>query len=159
MTRNARTPSSLTDYQRNQFEPRWMPASAPSSSSSMPIPPNSPPPSPISRRAAKPSTARDTKWNAEDARIDNAYKTAMADYTNKKTAYDKAKTAYDNANIVTRQFITVPADPGIAAPCARITTDLKSSLVADLDAQIKFNEAELAHHQQPAPRPRHQGGG
>src|SRR6185369_16242560 len=35
--------------------------------------------------------ARNTKWNAEDARIENEYKTKKADWDNKKAAYDKAK--------------------------------------------------------------------
>ena len=47
---------------------------------------------------------RDTKWNAEEARIDNAYKSAMADYTNKKTAYEKAKAEYDNANFLKKEL-------------------------------------------------------
>src|SRR5207244_6300609 len=33
--------------------------------------------------------ARATKWNAEEARIENAYKAKLADYTNRKTAYLK----------------------------------------------------------------------
>ena len=37
-------------------------------------------------------------------RIDNAYKSAMADYTNKKTAYDKDKAEYENANFVKKSW-------------------------------------------------------
>ena len=37
---------------------------------------------------------RATKWNAEEARIENAYKAKMAAYTNKKSAYEKEKAAY-----------------------------------------------------------------
>ena len=40
---------------------------------------------------------RDTKWNAEEARIDNDYKTKLADYQNKKAQYVKDKADYDNA--------------------------------------------------------------
>ena len=86
--------------------------------------------------------ARDTKWNAEEARIDNAYKTAMADYTNKKTAYDKAKAEYDNANIIKRQLMKEPVDPGVP-PVREDNTVLRSALVADLEAEIKSKEAEL----------------
>jgi hypothetical protein len=86
--------------------------------------------------------ARDTKWNAEQARIDNAYQTAMADYANKKAAYDKARAAYDNANFVQREFMKEPVDPGVP-PVREVNTVLKSSLVADLDSQIKAKEAEL----------------
>ena len=48
---------------------------------------------------------RAAKWNAEEARIDNAYKAKLADYTNKKTAYDKDKAEYDNASFVKRLVI------------------------------------------------------
>src|SRR6266478_6579694 len=44
--------------------------------------------------------ARATKWNAEEARIENNYKTILADYTNRKMAYEKAKAEYDNANFI-----------------------------------------------------------
>src|SRR5262249_59187266 len=34
---------------------------------------------------------RATKWNADEARIENAYKTKLAEYTNKKNQYLKDK--------------------------------------------------------------------
>jgi hypothetical protein len=86
--------------------------------------------------------ARDTKWNAEEARIDNAYKVKLADYTNKKNAYEKAKQEYDNANFVKRQLLKEPIDPGVP-PVREANTMLKSTLVADLDTQIKAKEGEL----------------
>jgi len=85
---------------------------------------------------------RDTKWNAEEARIDNDYKAKMADYTNKKTAYDKAKAEYDNANFIKRQLMTEPVDPGVP-PTRESNTVLKSSLASDIESQIKEKEAEL----------------
>ena len=86
---------------------------------------------------------RDSKWNAEEARIDNAYKAAMADYTNKKTAYDKAKAEYDNANFVKKELMKEPVDPGVP-PVRESNTVLKSALLAEIEAQIKSKEAELA---------------
>src|SRR5438093_1248181 len=56
---------------------------------------------------------RATKWNAEEARIENAYKANKADYDNKKAAYEKAKGEYDNANFLKRQFMTEPVNPGV----------------------------------------------
>jgi hypothetical protein len=87
--------------------------------------------------------ATDSKWNAEEARIDNAYQTAMADYTNKKAAYDKAKAEYDNANFVKKELMKEPVDPGVP-PVRESNTVLKSSLITDIEAQIKAKEAELA---------------
>ena len=52
--------------------------------------------------------ARATKWNAEEARIENAYKAKMADYTNKKAAYEKDKAEYDSANFLMRQLMKEP---------------------------------------------------
>ncbi len=86
--------------------------------------------------------ARDTKWNAEEAHIDNDYKAKLADYQNKKAAYDKAKAEYDNANFLRRQLMPEPVDPGVP-PVRQSNTDLKSSVLADLDAQIKAKEDEL----------------
>jgi hypothetical protein len=86
--------------------------------------------------------ARDTKWNAEEARIDNAYKAKLADYTNKKTAYDKDKAAYDNANFLKRELMKEPVDPGVP-PVRESNTMLRSALVADIEAEIKAKEAEL----------------
>src|SRR5207247_9352065 len=39
---------------------------------------------------------RATKWNAEEARIENVYKAKLADYTNAKATYDKARAEYDS---------------------------------------------------------------
>ena len=63
------------------------------------------------RREAE--VARATKWNAEEARIENAYKAKMAAYTNKKTAYEKDKAEYDGANFLKRQLMREPVDPGV----------------------------------------------
>jgi hypothetical protein len=86
--------------------------------------------------------ARASKWNAEEARIDNSYKTKLADYTNKKAAYEKAKAEYDNANFLKRQLMREPVDPGVP-PVREDNTILKPAEVADIDAQIKGKEAEL----------------
>lgn len=83
-----------------------------------------------------------SKWNAEEARIENAYKTKLAAYTNKKNAYEKDKEEYDNANILKRQLMREPVSPGVP-PEREVNTILKPTLVADLDAQIKAKEAEL----------------
>jgi hypothetical protein len=82
------------------------------------------------------------KWNVEEARIDNAYKAKLADYTNKKTAYVKDKEEYDNAGFLKRQILKVPVDPGVP-PERETNTILKPALIADIDAQIKAKEAEL----------------
>lgn len=86
--------------------------------------------------------SRASKWNAEEARIENAYKTKLAAYTNKKTAYEKDKADYEKANIVKRQLMREPVDPGVA-PEREANTILKPTLIADLDAQIKAKETEL----------------
>lgn len=83
-----------------------------------------------------------SKWNAEEARIENAYKTKLAAYTNKKNAYEKDKAEYESANIIKRQLMSEPVDPGVP-PEREVNTILKPTLVADLDAQIKAKEAEL----------------
>src|ERR1051326_6933453 len=85
---------------------------------------------------------RNTKWNAEEARIENAYKTKKADWDNKKAAYDKAKTEYDNANFLKRQLMKEPVSPGVP-PERESNTVLKPTAVADIDAQIQSKEAEL----------------
>jgi hypothetical protein len=87
--------------------------------------------------------ARATKWNSEDARLENAYKAKLAEYTNRKTAYLKDKAEYDGANFLRRQLMKEPIDPGVA-PEREANTNLKSTLVAELEAQIKAKEAELA---------------
>ena len=86
--------------------------------------------------------ARATKWNAEEARIENAYKAKMADYANKKAAYEKDKAEYDSANFLKRQLMREPVDPGVP-PERESNTILKPTLVAEIDAQIKAKEAEL----------------
>lgn len=85
---------------------------------------------------------RATKWNAEEARIENAYKAKLAEYTNKKTAYEKDKAEYDNANFLKRQLMKEPVSPGVP-PEREANTILKPTAVADIDAQIKAKEAEL----------------
>src|SRR5213595_3775253 len=57
--------------------------------------------------------ARATKWNAEEACIENAYKPKLADYTKKKAAYVKDKAEYDKANFLKRKFMREPVDPGV----------------------------------------------
>lgn len=102
----------------------------------------------ISKAIADLRTRRETevaaasKWNAEEARIENAYKTKLSAYTNKKNAYEKDKAEYENANIIKRQLMGEPVDPGVP-PEREVNTILKPTLVADLDAQIKSKEAEL----------------
>ena len=54
-----------------------------------------------------------TKWNAEEARIENAYKAKFAEYTNKKTAYLKDTRRHDHANFLKRKFMSEPVDPGV----------------------------------------------
>src|SRR5213594_358104 len=85
---------------------------------------------------------RATKWNAEEARIENAYKAKLADYTNRKTAYLKDKAEYDKANFIRRKFMSEPVDPGVP-PEREVNTILKPTLVAELEEQIKAKEAEL----------------
>lgn len=85
---------------------------------------------------------RGTTWNAEEARIDNAYKAKLAEYTNKKTAYDKDRAEYDNAGFLKRQVLKEPIDPGVP-PERESNKILKPVLVADIDAQISAKEAEL----------------
>jgi len=85
---------------------------------------------------------RATKWNLEEARIENAYKTKLADYTNRKAAYDKDKAEYDNANVLRRQLMKEPISPGVA-PERESNAILKPTAIADIDAQIKAKETEL----------------
>ncbi len=85
---------------------------------------------------------RATKWNAEEARIENDYKVKMTDYANKKAAYDKAKAEYDNANFLKRQLMKEPVSPGVP-PEREANTVLKPTAIADIDAQIKTKETEL----------------
>ena len=82
------------------------------------------------------------KWNAEQARIDNAYNAKLAAYTNKKTQYDKDKAAYDHASYFKRVLMMEPVDPGVP-PERENNTFLKPVEVADIEAQISTKEAEL----------------
>src|SRR5258708_3384611 len=85
---------------------------------------------------------RATTWNAEEARLENDFKAKLAEYTNKKSAYDKARSEYDGANFVRRQFMKEPVSPGVA-PERESNTILKPTAVAEIDGQIKAKEAEL----------------
>lgn len=85
---------------------------------------------------------RASKWNAEEARIENGYKTKMAEYANKKAAYEKAKAEYEGANFLKRQLMREPVDPGVP-PVRETNTILKPAEIAEIDAQIKAKEAEL----------------
>ncbi len=87
--------------------------------------------------------SRAASWNVEEARIENAFKARMAEYTNKKTAYEKEKAEYDSANVLRRQLMKEPVDPGVP-PAREVNKILKPTLVAELEAQIKAKESELA---------------
>jgi hypothetical protein len=85
---------------------------------------------------------RASKWNVEEARIENAYKAKMVEYANKKAAYEKAKAAYDNANILKRKLMKDPVSPGVP-PERETNAILQPTAVAEIDASIKTKEAEL----------------
>jgi len=85
---------------------------------------------------------RNAKWNAEDAKIENAYKAKKADWDNKKAQYDKDKAEYDNANFLKRKLMKEPVSPGVP-PEREANTVLKPTAVAEIDAQIQAKEAEL----------------
>src|SRR5436190_297902 len=85
---------------------------------------------------------RATTWNAEEARIENAYKAKLTAYTNKKNAYDKDKAEYDGANFIKRQLMKEPVNPGVP-PEREVNKILKPTLVAELETQIKAKESEL----------------
>ncbi|MEI6084679.1 MAG: hypothetical protein WCS70_10300 [Verrucomicrobiota bacterium] len=85
---------------------------------------------------------RATAWNAEEARIENAYKAKLVAYTNLRAAYEKDQAEYDNANFFRRQLMREPVNPGVP-PVREANTILKPTLVAELDAQINAKEAEL----------------
>jgi hypothetical protein len=85
---------------------------------------------------------RATKWNAEEARIENAYKAKMAAYANQKAAYEKDKAEYVNANFLKRQLMKEPVAPGVP-PERESNTVLKPTLIVEIDAQIKAKETEL----------------
>jgi hypothetical protein len=90
------------------------------------------------------------KWHTEEARIDNVYQTAMADYANKKAAYEKDKAEYAAANFLHRQLMREPVDPGVP-PVREANKFAKpadldgrpAALIAEIDAQLKAKEAEL----------------
>ncbi len=86
--------------------------------------------------------AHATKWNAEEARIENDYQTKAAEYANKKAAYEKDKAVFENANYLKRHLMKEPVDPGVP-PGRESNTILKPTLIAELDAQIQAKEAEL----------------
>lgn len=85
---------------------------------------------------------RASKWNIEEARIENAYKAKLADYTNRKTAYEKDKAEYEHANFLKRQLMKEPIDPGVP-PEREANMVLKPTAVAEIDTQIQAKEAEL----------------
>ncbi len=85
---------------------------------------------------------RSSKWNAEQARIDNEYNAKMTDYTNRKAAYDKAVAEYNNANFIKRKLMREPVTPGVA-PEREVNTILKPTAISEIDAQIATKEAEL----------------
>src|SRR3954471_9803455 len=85
---------------------------------------------------------RASKWNLEEARIENAYKAKLAEYTNKKDVYDKEKANYDKAGFVRRKLMVEPVGPGVP-PEREANSILKPTEVAEIDAQIKTKEAEL----------------
>jgi len=85
---------------------------------------------------------RATDWNVAEARIDNAYKVKLAAYENEKAAYAKARAEYDSANILKRQILREPVDPGVP-PVRESNPVLKPTTLAELDDQIKAKESEL----------------
>ena len=95
------------------------------------------------RQQREQEVAAASQWNAEEARLDNAYQAKLAEYENAKAAYVKARAEYDNANALKRQFLSEPVDPGVA-PVREVNTILKPTRLADLDDQIKSKETELA---------------
>lgn len=86
---------------------------------------------------------RASSWNEEEARIENDYKLAMAEYTNKKNTYLKELAAYRSANYLKRKLMTEPVDPGVP-PVREENKILKPTAIAEIDAQIKSKEDELA---------------
>src|SRR5271163_255635 len=94
------------------------------------------------RTAREPEVERAARWNAEEARIENAYKAKLSDYQNKKAAYDKDKAAYDNAGFLKRQLMKEPIDPGVP-PVRESNLILKPASIAEIDTQIAAKQAEL----------------
>jgi hypothetical protein len=83
-----------------------------------------------------------TKWNEEEARIENAYKTKMVAYNNKKIAYEKDKEEFESASVLMRQLMRQPVDPGVP-PEREVNKLLKPTALADIDEQLKAKESEL----------------
>ena len=86
--------------------------------------------------------ARASKWTVEEARIENAYKAKMIEYTNKKDAYEKDKAEYDSANFLKRKLMREPVSPGVP-PEREVNSNVKPVALAEIDAEIKTKEAEL----------------
>jgi len=86
---------------------------------------------------------RASQWNSEEARLENDFKVRMADYQNKRAAYEKDLAAYNSANFLKRQLMKEPINPGVA-PMREDNTVLKPTAIAEIDAQIKAKESELA---------------
>jgi hypothetical protein len=86
--------------------------------------------------------ARASKWTVEEARIENAYKAKVTEYTNKKATYDKEKAEYDNANFIRRKLMKEPVSPGVP-PVREVNSIVKPTAIAEFDAEIKAKEAEL----------------
>ena len=79
-----------------------------------------------------------------------AYKTSMADYANKKAAYEKDKAEYAAAGFLKRQLLREPVDPGVPPvreankhPKPAELDGRPSALIAEIDEQLKAKEAEL----------------
>jgi hypothetical protein len=85
---------------------------------------------------------RANAWNVQEARIDNAYKAKLAEYTNKKTAYEKDLAEYKSANFLKRQVLKEPVNPGVP-PVREENSILKPVQLVEIDAQIKSKETEL----------------
>jgi len=83
-----------------------------------------------------------TKWNEEEARIENAYKTKMVAYNNKKIAYENDKEEFESASVIMRQLMRQPVDPGVP-PEREVNKLMKPTALADIDEQLKAKEAEL----------------
>jgi hypothetical protein len=86
--------------------------------------------------------ARASKWTVEEARIENAYKAKMIEYTNKKDAYEKDKAEYDAANFLKRKLMKEPVSPGVP-PEREVNSNVKPVALAEIDAEIKTKESEL----------------
>jgi hypothetical protein len=86
--------------------------------------------------------ARASKWTVEEARIENAYKAKMIEYTNKKETYEKDKAEYDAANFLKRKLMREPVSPGVP-PEREANSNVKPVALAEIDAEIKTKEGEL----------------